>query len=68
MMSKFITILLTVFLLTSCKKEYTCECLRETGAFVASYTLKEKREKAEERCESTVIAGSGQITTICKLK
>ena len=67
-MAKIILILLTFSFLTACKKEYTCECLRETGYFLVSYTIKEKKKKAEEKCKSTILEGSSQLDSYCKLK
>ena len=58
--------------LTSCKKEYTCECTVEDtsmpgSTITASVTIKDTKKKATDACEkdnSTV----GTIKTTCKIK
>lgn len=55
--------------MTSCKKDYTCECTA-TGAGTSvstSTTINGKKKDVKDACEkkSTTVAG---ITTSCKIK
>jgi hypothetical protein len=55
--------------MTSCKKEYTCDCTLTDGGttLTASYTLKNTKKKAEDACtayQTTV----GTATYKCTLK
>lgn len=53
------------FGLTSCKKDYTCECTYN-GQVIASETAKMKKKDAEEWCEGSSSAGGATVT--CSLK
>jgi len=64
--------------MTSCKKNYTCECTTtytggggSTTPFVGSTTINDTKSKAEDACNSmdqTSTAGSITSTTDCKIK
>jgi Ni/Co efflux regulator RcnB len=55
--------------MTSCKKEYTCECTVSGGGFsaTASGTIKDTKKNAKEECEKENGTVSG-VTTSCKIK
>ena len=57
------------FVMTSCKKDYTCECTTTgTGSTqVTTFTITDTKSKATDACEGT---GSvvGPLTTTCKIK
>lgn len=58
-----------VVAMTSCKKDYTCECLDtdRTDPMDLSYTYKKvKKKDAEKSCEAQNTAAAGLWT--CKLK
>ena len=63
--------------LTSCKKDYTCECTTSTNVLgmtqsaTASTTIKDTKSKAKEACEkgnSTANTFGGTVTTACAIK
>jgi hypothetical protein len=54
--------------MTSCKKEYTCECTFSgviTGT--ASTTIKDTKKNATDACEADNVSSGGQTVT-CKIK
>lgn len=61
---------------TSCKKEYTCECVTTsnmpgTASGSSTTTIKDKKDVAQEDCEngsSSVTSGQYQVKTECKIK
>lgn len=55
--------------MTSCKKEYTCECTVSGGGFsgTASGTIKDTKKNAKEACEADNATING-VTTSCKIK
>lgn len=59
---------------TSCKKDYTCECISKDNAgnvmSTSSVTLKATKKDAKTACneEATVTGGSNSITMSCSLK
>ena len=69
-MKKIIAIAaLSVFVLASCKKDYTCECTT-TGngqTATASSTVNATKNDAKEACEGGSTSGSGYTTT-CAIK
>lgn len=38
-------------ILSSCKKEYVCECFNPGGVF-KTYTIKDTKKKANEQCDA----------------
>ena len=62
------------FTMTSCKKDYTCECttsvsiLGVTTSATASTTIKDTKKKAKETCEKGTVSNSAGSTTTCKIK
>jgi len=59
-----VTIITTVALMSSCKKDYLCKCSKtytgnsgSTTSDYSQYTFKENRKRAEDRCNEQ--AGSG---------
>lgn len=65
----FIVASLSIFVLASCKKDYTCECTTSGSGISAtvSSTVKATKKDAKEACEngSSSVAG---VTTTCKIK
>ncbi|HTN18604.1 MAG TPA: hypothetical protein VL092_13020 [Chitinophagaceae bacterium] len=56
--------------LTSCKKDYTCECT-VSGLGSTSTTIKDTKKKAKDACEkmsSSVSMGGTTITSSCAIK
>jgi hypothetical protein len=55
--------------MTSCKKEYTCECTATVLGFTAtaSTTIKDTKKKAKETCEAGNSSTAG-ATASCKIK
>jgi hypothetical protein len=69
---KKIYLVLAVMIITisSCKKDYTCTCSDSTGV-VSTFTIKDKKGKATEQCNSYYNSNYGNIpfnTTTCELK
>ena len=69
---------LSGFALASCKKDYTCECRKiytdDNGNVVSSsdgsYTFKDSRARAEDRCNDLETSGSdlgGDYTRECDI-
>jgi hypothetical protein len=61
------------FTMTSCKKDYTCECTVTTGGIsvVGTTTVKDTKKKAKETCEKGTTSSSVlgiSSTTTCKIK
>ncbi|MBL7712612.1 MAG: hypothetical protein JNL13_09120 [Chitinophagaceae bacterium] len=59
--------------LSSCKKEYTCECTFSGGGLSGSIseTIKDTKKKAKDKCASgnyTETSGGVTTTTTCTLK
>ncbi|MNK01937.1 hypothetical protein D3C87_197520 [compost metagenome] len=54
----------SLFAMTSCKKEYTCTCTVSAGGFSgsASTTIKDTKKKAKDACEK-----ENDATTTCKI-
>ncbi len=77
-MKKVITLvfysLLIISTFTSCKKEYTCECITTVGGLevgTSSSTIKDTEKKAKDQCESnssSVSVNGITSTTSCSLK
>jgi hypothetical protein len=69
---------LVMFGLTSCKKDYVCECKitrTQNGSTLTTedgeYTFKDKRTRAESRCNDEEKSGSdafGDYTRDCQIK
>ncbi|PBQ34003.1 hypothetical protein CNR22_20215 [Sphingobacteriaceae bacterium] len=66
-----------MFAMTSCKKEYTCECTATVGqngsttSTTASTTIKDKKDDAKTTCENgSSDASSGGYTSkvVCVIK
>jgi hypothetical protein len=59
---------MAAFTMTSCKKEYTCECCVDFlgTKTCASTTIKDTKKKAEDAC--TASATSGVATSSCAIK
>lgn len=74
----FATVLTTVTLMSSCKKEYLCKCSKTyTGSSgtntneYSQYTFKENRKRAEDRCNEHVSSGSdifGDYSINCQIQ
>ncbi len=70
--SLFISLIAAVFLLPSCKKDYTCSCTwRYNGAdsIVQSFTFHETKTKATEACKAqeTLAASATILEVTCHL-
>ncbi len=54
---------------TSCKKEYTCECVTESGGIktTTTSTIKDTKKKATDACESLSKEVAG-VKTTCSIK
>ena len=74
----FALVVLSGFALASCKKDYTCECRKiytdDNGNVVSSsdgsYTFKDSRARAEDRCNDLETSGSdlgGVYTRECDI-
>lgn len=50
MKTKAIFICIATFLVTACKKNYTCECFNP-GGVVATYKIHDTKNKAEKKCK-----------------
>ena len=48
----FIGMLFGGLALTSCKKDYTCECTETSGGSSTSVTINDTKSNAEEECDS----------------
>lgn len=62
---------LAAVLLSSCKKEYTCECTYTAGgtSMTTSATIKDTKKKAEDACKALEIAVPGTtVSWNCELK
>ncbi len=57
------------FVMTSCKKDYTCECcVSGSGTSIcASTTIKDTKKNAKDACEKGSVTAGG-ITTACTIK
>jgi len=51
--------------LTSCKKDYTCEC-SSGGVVIGTSTIHTTKSKAKDACNQS--ASSGGVTVTCTLK
>lgn len=61
----FLITIVGAFALTSCKKDWTCECT--AGALSVSNTIKDKSKKdAKKDCETS--GNAGLVSYECKLK
>ena len=49
MKAKISLTVLVVLMLTSCKKNYTCNCFNPSGVF-KTYEIKDTKKKATEKC------------------
>jgi hypothetical protein len=58
-----------VFVLSSCKKDYTCVCKTNGGAspITVETPIKDTKKKATSTCEKGNLTTTG-IVTICELK
>ncbi len=56
--------------MTSCKKNYTCECVEENGDPIITYTAKMKKSDAETWCKNwdsgVAAGGTGDKCTLSK--
>jgi hypothetical protein len=54
------------FAMTSCKKDYTCQCVDKDGAETIAYTAKLKKKDANNWCDTwnTGVAASGGKCTL----
>ncbi len=78
MKNLFILTVLGLLALTSCKKEYTCECKYTDSAYpgisvpLGSTTIKDTKKNAEEECDkgdgSYIDEFDDLITTDCEIK
>jgi hypothetical protein len=65
---------IAAFAMSSCKKDYTCECTSKdsngTVISTADGTVHTTKSKAKDACSQTASASSGgtSITTTCALK
>jgi hypothetical protein len=66
-MKKIIIAFSTLLILSSCKKEYTCECLTETGNLVGEHKIKAKKKETDEKCNPTKFGYSERLIS-CKIK
>ncbi|RFC53294.1 hypothetical protein [Brumimicrobium aurantiacum] len=72
----FVGLLFGGLALTSCKKEYTCECATSSNMPGASegstsVTIEDKKKDAEDACEAmstSVSSGEYTTTTDCEIK
>ena len=79
-MKKTVITIITLFTLgiTSCKKDYTCECTKSrviAGATIitddGSYAFKDSKPRAESKCndqEKTGTDGGGDYTRECQIR
>ncbi len=72
-MKKVLLIAVACVAMTSCKKDYTCECTVTTAGIsaTASTTIRETKSKATTACEagnSTTTVGGLSSTSTCKIK
>lgn len=56
------------FALTSCKKDYTCECTATDAFYNISYTAEMKKKDAETWCDNWDGLGGGVAGWACTLK
>lgn len=59
--------------MSSCKKDYTCECTTAypSGSQTVSFTVNAKKKDADAACtalQTTVQSGTTTITQSCKIK
>ena len=66
MKSKLVLTILTICLLTACKKEYTCECYNP-GGFEGSTQIRDTKKSAEQKCADSA-SKQAWSETYCKLK
>lgn len=69
-MKKIISLVaLGLIVLTSCKKDYSCECKTTGGSapLIVSTTINDTKKKATDACESKSVTASGIVTT-CTIK
>jgi hypothetical protein len=62
MKSQIITLFLLTCVLTSCKKDYACEC--ESIYETTTVTIHDTKKKAIAKCNETIVIGTGT----CKIK
>lgn len=56
--------------LTSCKKQYSCECTNPGGSYTA-FTVKDTKQKAKQKCDDYYAQNFGTVVfneTSCKIK
>lgn len=58
-----------LFVLASCKKDYTCECTSTNGGATAtaSTTINDTKKNAEQECEAQN-ESAGTYTKTCKIQ
>ncbi|RYM35108.1 hypothetical protein ERX46_06950 [Brumimicrobium glaciale] len=72
----FVGLLFGAMSLTSCKKDYTCECITSTNMegiadSSTSVTINDKKDDAKDQCENmstSVTSGDYKTSTDCKIK
>lgn len=64
----FVAAAVAVISLSSCKKDYTCECTADDDFYNVSYTEEMKKKDAEEWCDSWDSQGNGISGWQCSLK
>ncbi|MEX1191108.1 MAG: hypothetical protein WEA99_03980 [Brumimicrobium sp.] len=64
----FVAAMVAVVSLSSCKKEYTCECTADDSNFAVSDTKEMKKKDAEEWCDEADEDGEGIPGFKCELK
>lgn len=61
----FVIVAVGTFVLTSCKKDWTCECSSNGVALPSSQLKDMKKSQAESECQGGTIAG---FTVNCSIK
>lgn len=70
MKSFLILSVLTAAVLSSCKKEYVCECTNPGGTLTA-FRTKDTKKRAEQKCEDYYNENYGSVVfneTSCKIR
>ena len=67
-MGKLLLITALLFALTSCKKEYTCNCYWETGKFVSTHKITAKKKEAEKKCNPYEFGYGGNFEGYCEIE
>lgn len=65
-----LTILITVIFLSSCKKEYVCEC-KNPGGTLTAFRTTDSKKRARQKCEDYYNANYGSVVfneTSCEIR